>query len=331
LPAAAEALVEITRGDILESVHHGHWAVVRSSGEIVDCAGDPETVAFPRSSAKMIQALPLLESGAGRDLTAEHLALACASHAGERRHIERVARWLSDLGLDEHALCCGPQASRDPELHDEMIRTGEAVTRIFNNCSGKHTGFLTVAKHLHADLYYVDPENPVQRAVRDAFEDVTGAPSPGYGIDGCSAPNFATTVHGLAWAMARFAAARSDGDARERAAVMLREAIMTHPELVSGRNRPTALLNRAAAGKAAVKSGAEGVYVAILPEQELGVAVKVADGASRASEVTIAALLTRLGVVDPADPAVAGFLDRPVTNYMGQIVGAERPVIGLTG
>ena len=173
-------------------------------GEIVETWGDPERTVLPRSSAKMLQALPLLESGAGAGLTAEQLALACASHSGERRHVDRVERWLADLGLDDAALCCGPQSSRDRALRHEMIRDGVPVTRSFNNCSGKHAGFLTLAKHLGTGLDYVDPDNPVQIAVRAAFEDMCGEDSPGFGIDGCSAPNFAASLKGIARAMARF-------------------------------------------------------------------------------------------------------------------------------
>jgi L-asparaginase II len=325
----AVPMVEVTRGGFLESIHHGHAVIARADGGIVEAWGDPDIVMLPRSSAKMIQALPLLESGAGAELSTEHLALACASHSGERRHVEKVSRWLSDMRLDETALKCGPQPSSDAALADEMIRAGEPVTRLFNNCSGKHTGFLTLAKHLRANLDYVDPDHPVQLAVREAFEVVTDAPSPGFGIDGCSAPNFATTLTGLARAMAVFAVARDDGSVRERAAVRLRDAMIAHPGLVSGRDRLFSNLMSASIEPVVVKSGAEGVYVAILPNQGLGVALKIADGASRASEAAITALLVRLGALSPAHPSVSQYLDRPILNRDGIVTGAVRPVGGL--
>ncbi len=325
----AVPLAEIHRGKFLESLHLGHAVVARPNGEIVDAWGDPDLVVLPRSSIKMMQALPLLETGAGRDLSTERLALACASHSGERRHVEKVGRWLADIGLDEHALCCGPQISRNPELRDQMIRSGEPVTRLFNNCSGKHAGFLTVARHIGAGLDYVDPANPVQKGVREAFEDMCGEDSPGFGIDGCSAPNFAASLKGLAKAMARFAVAGQGSGSRDDAAARLRDAMMEHPELVSGTGRACARLMQAAGGRAAIKTGAEGFYTAILPELGLGVALKVADGATRASEVAIAAILVRLGVLDPKDPIVAGFLHRPILNWDGLKTGFERPAAGL--
>ncbi len=325
----AVPMAEATRGDFIESIHRGHAVISRSDGRIVEAWGDAQIVTFPRSSAKMIQALPLLESGAGADLTSQHLALACASHSGERRHVEKVSRWLSDIGLDETALKCGPQPSRDDALAEEMIRAAEPVTRLFNNCSGKHTGFLALAKHLKADLNYVDPDHPVQLAVREAFEAVIDAPSPGFGIDGCSAPNFATTLSGLARAMAVFAEAREDGSVRERAAARLRDAMIAHPELVSGKDRAFSNLISAATEPFVAKSGAEGVYVAILPNQGIGVALKIADGAARASEAAITALLVRLGAVDAGHPAVLRYLDCPILNRDGIVTGAVRPASGL--
>lgn len=325
----AVSMVEIYRGGFLESVHRGHAVALTPNGDVVAQWGDPDRVILPRSSAKMIQALPLMESGAGAHLTSEQLALACASHSGELRHVERVNRWLADLGLDDDALLCGPQASRDRELRHEMIRRGEPVTRVFNNCSGKHTGFLTLAMHLGAPLNYVDPDNPVQVAVKAAFEDMTGQDSLGFGIDGCSAPNFVTTVRGLAQAAAKFAVAGETSGARDRAAAALRDAIMKHPELVSGKGRACAAFMTAANTPIAVKTGAEGVFLAILPEQEVGLAVKIEDGATRASEVATAALLTQLGALDADHPMVARYLKRPIRNWDGLVTGFERPAAAL--
>lgn len=323
------AMVEVFRGDILESIHFGHAVIARANGEIVDAWGNPEQVILPRSSVKILQALPLLESGAGKHLKSEQLALACASHSGERRHVEKVSQWLDSLGLDENALRCGPQSSRDRSLRHEMIRNSEPVTRVFNNCSGKHTGFLTLTKHLQAGPDYVDPGHPVQKAVRTAFEEMTGEESTGFGIDGCSAPNFATTVRGLARAMANCAVARQGSGARNKAAAALTDAMMAHPEMVSGKGRACAAIMNAAKGKAAVKTGAEGVFIAILPELELGIALKIADGATRASEIAIVALLCRLGVLDKAEPAVAHYLNTPVNNWDGLMTGYMRPVEGV--
>ncbi|MBM9593474.1 asparaginase [Rhodobacteraceae bacterium MCCB 386] len=314
-------MAEVWRGDFLECVHLGHAVIADASGGIVRSWGDPEAVILPRSSCKMIQALPLVESGA--DLTTEQLALACASHNGAEIHVSRVGRWLAELGLSDDALRCGPQDPDDEPEHARLIRAHAAPAQMHNNCSGKHAGFLTLTQRMGAGPEYVDPAHPVQRAVREAFEEVTDQPSPGYVIDGCSAPNFATTLRGLARAMAVFASAHERGTARDRAAQRLVEAMVAHPALVAGEGRACTGLMRAMDG-VAVKTGAEGVFVAILPRQRLGVALKIADGATRASEAAIAAILVLLGVLDPARPEARRLLHRPTLSRRGALAGEVR-------
>lgn len=332
--AEAEILVEVWRGPLAESVHRGHAVVCDAGGQIVAAWGDPEKVILPRSSVKMLQALPLVESGAAdaAGLHPEHLALACASHQGAAMHTTRVLRWLAALGLSEHDLRCGAHPPQDDDTRHALICAGHAPGQAHNNCSGKHAGFLTLARHLRAGPEYVEPEHPVQRAVRDAFEEMTGAPSPGFGIDGCSAPNFACTLSGLARALAGMAAARTDGaGVRERAAARLVAAMRVHPELVAGEGRACTELMRAMGGRVAVKTGAEAVFTAILPERGLGIALKIEDGTTRASECAIAAILARLGALDPAHPAAARRLNPTLRNWRGRETGAIRPAAALAG
>ena len=202
-------MAEIWRGPFLESVHLGHAVICGADGEIVQAWGDPTVVVMPRSSSKMLQALPLIESGAAdaHGLTTEQLALSCASHQGAAIHTDRVNAWLGNLGLSDSDFRCGPQEPSDRPTMEALIRAGEKPCQVHNNCSGKHAGFLTLTRHLKAGPDYVTPDHAVQKACLEAFESVTGESSPGFGIDGCSAPNFATTLHGMARAMAFFAAA----------------------------------------------------------------------------------------------------------------------------
>lgn len=329
LREAAHPMAELWRGELLESAHVGHAVVCDATGGIVAAWGAPGAVIYPRSSCKMIQALPLVESGAATGLSDSRLALACASHEGAPMHVAAVNAWLADMGLRDGDLRCGTEVSRDRTLKLAMIRADEAPRQVHNNCSGKHAGFLTLARHLKAGPEYVDLDHPVQLSVRAAFEEVTGLPSPGFGIDGCSAPNFATTVHGLARAMARFAAAREGADARQTAMVALRRAMVAHPDLVAGEGRACTELMRAMNGRVAVKTGAEGVYVAILPDQGLGVALKIVDGATRASECAIAAILVALGVLERDHPMTRKRLNRAELNRAGTVVGAFHAAPGF--
>ncbi|MEQ6249604.1 asparaginase [Sulfitobacter sp. HNIBRBA3233] len=323
---APHPFAEIWRGPFLESVHSGHAVICDAKGEIVEAWGDPTVTVLPRSSSKMIQALPLLRSGAAKShgLGTEQLALACASHEGAPIHVEKVGAWMKDLGLSDDAFRCGAQETRDRGLLEAQIRAGESPCQIHNNCSGKHAGFLTLARHLGAGPEYVDPDHPVQRACLDAFEDVTGETSPGFGIDGCSAPNPAASLHGIARAMARFAAAPEDS-----AEAQLHQAMRLHPELVAGEGRACTELMRATGGKVALKTGAEGFFIAIWPERKIGIALKAACGTTRAAEAAIAALLVRLGALDANHPATLKRINAPIRNWRGTETGILKPAAGL--
>ena len=193
---SASPFAEIWRGAFLESVHSGHAVVCDEKGQIVQSWGDPTQIILPRSSSKMIQALPLITSGAAdkAGLTTEQLALSCASHQGAAIHTDRVGAWLETLGLGDDDFRCGPQEPADKEARDTLIRSYETPCQIHNNCSGKHAGFLTLTQYLRAGPEYVDLDHPVQKACLDAFQEVTQETSPGFGIDGCSAPNHACTL-----------------------------------------------------------------------------------------------------------------------------------------
>ena len=327
----SEIMAEVWHGDFLECVHRGHVAICNAKGELLASWGDPEAVVLPRSSCKMLQALPLVESGAAAHfgLKTEQLALSCASHSGAHIHTDRVNAWLNGLDLNEADLRCGGHMPRDEEAMKELICADHCFDQTHNVCSGKHSGFLTLNKHLGGGSEYIDISHPVQKAVKAAIEEMAGEATQGYVIDGCSAPNFALTLQGFARALARMADPSGLGRVREEAATSLVAAMGKHPELVAGETRATTDLMRAMDGKVAVKSGAEGVFVAILPEQGIGVALKIEDGATRASECVMAALLMHLGVADAAHPLVRKHLFCEQRNCNNFLVGSVRPSAAL--
>lgn len=329
---AAVDLIEVWRGDLMECVHRGHIVVAGADGGIVQAWGDPDALIYPRSAFKMIQALPLIESGAADalGLRDDQLALACASHQGAAIHTDRVQAWLAALGLTDDDLRCGPQPPNDVPARDRLIKTDKSPCQYHNNCSGKHSGFLTLNQHLGGGAEYIEIDHPVQKAVFAAFEEVTGEVSPCYGIDGCSAPSHATSVHGLARAMAQFATAQDRSDTRASAQTRLVTAMTDYPELVSGEGQPCTELMRACAGRAAIKGGADGAYVAILPDLRLGVALKIVDGSERAKEAAIAAVLIKLGALDHNHPAARRRVNSVMKNWRGLVVGSVRPAAILS-
>jgi L-asparaginase II len=311
-------LVEITRGSLVESVHRGAIAIVDAGGAVRFSLGDVAVPVYTRSSLKPIQALPLVETGAADafGVSDEEVALACASHSGEPMHVRRVAVWLERIGCREADLACGPQVPRYEPASEEMVRSGEKPSRLHNNCSGKHTGFLSVAKHLKAPVEgYVRLDHPVQQAVLTSLRALSGYVDPASGVDGCAAPNFALPLSAFARALAQISGRRTLGAGR------ILRAMTAYPELVAGTGRTCTALMRAAHGKAVVKIGAEGVYAAMLPDLGLGVALKIDDGAGRAAETVIAAMLVKLGAIDPA----ADLIRTPITNTRGDVVGERRP------
>lgn len=326
-------LAEVWRGPILECVHRGTAVVCRPDGEILEAWGDAARRILPRSSCKMVQALPLVESGAADQagLRPEHLALSCASHNGAHLHTDLASQWLADLGLGEPDLRCGPQIPADPPAQDGLRDSGKPPTQIHNNCSGKHSGMLTLNRHLGGGAEYIDPDHPVQTAIRAATAETHGEDVSDFATDGCSAPNFAVSLKGLATAMAGFAAPnQAFSGARASAAARLRDAMMAHPVLVAGEGRACTHIMRACAGKAAVKTGAEGVFVGILPEAGLGIALKIDDGSTRGSHAAIAALLSRYGALDLKHPAYTTYADAPLLNRRNIDCGRIRAAAALT-
>ncbi|MEX2518113.1 MAG: asparaginase [Paracoccaceae bacterium] len=326
------------RAGFIEREHHGRVAIVdgRAAGTaLVAALGDVEAVFLPRSSCKILQALPMVESGAAdaARLSPRLLALSCASHQGSDAHAGMAAGWLAEMGLSEADLECGAQTSSDDDTRKRMIRVDEAPTQLHNNCSGKHTGFLCQARHLGAPAAgYVSRDHAVQKAVAAATAEMAGEDVERFAIDGCSAPNFALSLHGLARAAARIAAAETAlSGARRDAAIRLREAMAAHPFEVAGEGRSCTQLMRAGGGRLMVKTGAEGAFIAILPELGLGVALKIDDGNTAGAECAMAGILVALGALDAEHPGVAKWLHPVEVNRRGVICGGGAPAPAITG
>ncbi len=324
-------LVETTRGGMVESWHRGSAVVCDAAGRVVMAWGEPDEPVYARSALKPLQALPLVASGAADafGLGPAELALACASHHGEPVHVERVRSWLGRIGLAEGDLECGAHRPADQAAADALVRAGAAPSALHNNCSGKHAGFLATARHLGEPTRgYIAADHPVQRRVVAAVEAMSGldlsqAPR---GTDGCGIPVVALPLAGLARAMARMADPQDVPPALAAASGRLLAAMAAEPLMVSGSTGFATALLRAAGAELCAKPGAEGVYAAALRRRGLGVALKIEDGAARASEVALGAILVRLGALDHAAVAAMGErLRPPVHNVAGRAVGEIRP------
>lgn len=332
-PAAHAPLTVVTRGDAVESVHAGSVAVVDADGTLLYAAGDPHVRTFTRSALKPLQALPFVAAGghARFGLTQPEVALLCASHSGEPRHVEAAAAILAKAGNSAADLQCGTHPPHGYQARDE-VPPPPPYSPLAHNCSGKHAGMLahcTACAYTKAD--YLDPAHPLQREIRRAvsvFTDVA-EDALGMGIDGCSAPNYAVPLGSLARAFARLAAAGDDPD-YGAAPRTLADAMTAHPVMVSGEGRSDLALTQAGRGDWVTKIGAEGVQAIGVRSRGWGIAVKVADGAVRGLHPATVATLDQLGLLDDAARAALARWARPeVRNYRGTVTGHAEPVVVL--
>lgn len=326
--------VELLRGSLVESRHIVHIAVADARGGLRAWSGNRELVAFVRSSIKMFQALPLVEDSAAQalGLTPEELALCTASHSGEPRHVEIARSILRKASAGEDALACGAHEPLHALSAQALERAGTPPGRIHNNCSGKHAGMLALARH-HGWPFegYHRLEHPVQQRVIETLARWTGLAVENIpvAVDGCGVPTFAVPLDRAARACAAFAAA-----AREQTpAQTIVDAMTSHPEMVAGTGRLCTALMRATAGRLFAKVGAEGYYLCGVPEEGIGLALKVEDGARRAAEPALLAALHSLDLVAPQElDALAAFARPAVRNTRGELVGELRArIVWSTG
>ncbi|KAA2253369.1 asparaginase [Solihabitans fulvus] len=308
-----QVVAEVWRGEFLESVHHGSVIALDANGAPVLAVGQPERIAYPRSSNKPIQALAMLRNGL--DLDGELLALASASHSGEDFHIAGVRRILESAGLTVDDLQCTPDLPIGERALAAHLAAGLGKAPVYMNCSGKHAAMLaTCVRNGWPTANYLDPTHPLQVAMVETLEDLAGEPVGAVGVDGCGAPLFGISLTGLARAFGRLASAPAGSHERRIA-----DAMSNHPEWVGGTDRDVTSLMRGLPG-AVAKDGAEGVYALGLPDGS-AVALKIADGSSRARPVVMVAALRMLGVnVAP----LADLATVPVLGH-GEPVGAVRP------
>jgi len=292
-------LIEVTRGSLVESTHVGAIAVVRTDGSLALRLGDVDRPVFPRSSIKSIQCLPLIESGAAErfGFTDAEIALACASHVGSERHVGVAVGMLHKIGLCESALGCGAHAPLGSSAAKALWRSGQEPDQLHNNCSGKHAGMLATAKHLGEPIAgYWEPDHPVQQRIHDIMTGLTGLPlgREVMGIDGCSVPNWAMPLRTMAAMFARLVTGDRLPAHRSAAFSRIMAACWKEPELVAGIGRADSIVMEKLPGRVFMKTGAEGVYCGGFPELGLGFALKIDDGATRASAGAVMALVERI-------------------------------------
>lgn len=337
-------LVEVTRDDIVESIHFGAFVLVNSSGDLLAHCGNTDLITYPRSSMKPFQALPFIERGGAEafGFSAQEIAIMCASHSGTELHRQVLAGMHEKIGTREADLACGVHWPGDSDTRDAMKKAGLEPTPFCHNCSGKHTGMLAHARLRDWDIKdYLDPQHPVQVSIREALAEMVGmAPDEmPLGTDGCSAPVYGIPLRNMAHALALLADPVGLKETRAQACQTMTAAMMAHPVMIAGPGKFDTVLMTVADGKTFSKGGAEGYQaIGILPgviyegSPGLGIAVKISDGDAkgRARASVTLSILHALGVLDKADlEQLAPYGNVPVKNWRKKIVGEVRPVFSL--
>lgn len=320
-------LVNRWRGNAIESRHRGAVAVVEASGQVFAALGDVQRAVFPRSAIKFLQAIPFVESGAieAYGLDGRHIALSCSSHNGEPIHAGLAQDWLERIGCTHDDLECGAELPLHQATQFELMAQGRGPQRHHHNCSGKHLGFLSTCKQLgEATHDYRLYNHAAQQRWFQVLESLTNTrvSQLPWGYDGCAIPTLALPLQRVALAMARFGVPSRFEGQRRTAVERIHAAITANPYLVAGKERLCTSLMERLAPNILVKVGADGVYTAVIPEHELGVAIKIDDGNDAAARVALGAVLQTLGVLAPEEIKALGEYFRPtVNNSRGETIG----------
>ena len=328
-----QLLVEVTRNDVVESRHFGSAVVCDDRGNVLHSWGDIEKLIFPRSALKPLLAIDLVNSGASEHfgLSDAEISMACASHQGEPMHQQLVTAWLDRLGLTDDHLACGADLPDDVDSAHKLLVSGQQGCRVHHNCSGKHAGFLTTALHLEMpleDFHLVD--HPLQQISMNGLSNLAGINVLDYpiGVDGCGFPAPTMPLFKLALMVARFANPADLADDRAQAIFRIQQAIIREPLYAAGHGTVVSELNQVTNGAVLAKTGAEGVLTAALPEQGLGIALKISDGSARARSAALLEILDHLGVLTDAEKKQLQAHTIPqIENSRGLVVGEIRAAL----
>ncbi|MFY0673709.1 MAG: asparaginase [Bacteroidia bacterium] len=318
-------LVERTRGQIVESFHSGSICLVNKQGEIIFSLGDVNQLSFTRSALKPFQSIPLIESGAadGFNLTDQEIAVTCGSHNAEAEHLQAVNSILKKIELDKSNLKCGPQLPTGRIPRNEIRKTGAKAEDIHNNCSGKHAGFLALCKYLGWSTdNYIDVEHTSQILIKNTCAELFEIAPEAFilGEDGCSAPNYATTLYQQAIGYKNLVS-NNHSQVRNLSCKRIVQACLRNPLLVAGRERYCTELIEASKGKVFGKTGADGVYCMSFPDLGFGCAIKIDDGKMGPQYFVAQALINALGI--DLKGKLYHYISSPVKNWNKHNVGVQ--------
>ena len=317
-------MVEVIRGGFTESTHRGVAVLINSNGEILQEWGNSNTLIYPRSALKPIQSLNLYKDGVAKalGLSDNLIALTTASHHAENIHQKMINNWLKKINLKEKHLSCGPSWPWNIKDQFKAHSKYKVKRKIFHNCSGKHCGHLAVSKYKNLPIKnYQNKDHPIQKDLIKLIEDLSKYKIKNIGVDGCTMPNPLIPLKKFTFAMAQLADYKKLNE-HSTIAKRIFDSCVKFPEITGGSKSINSILTKLSKGKIFVKNGAEGVFVAIIPEQKSALVVKIIDGAKRAAEVAIAGLLSELKIIN--NEKINKIKKIPIKNSANQIIGSMK-------
>ena len=320
-------MVEVTRSGEVESFHHGVAVLINSSGDILKEWGNSDLNIFPRSALKPIQTLNLYKDGLANsmNITEEQIAITTASHHAEKNHLEIISNWLRKINISEENLACGHDWPWNLEDKFKEKLKNKIKRRIYHNCSGKHCGHLAVCKHKNLNLKnYHEKTHPLQKDLIQLIENLSDYKIKNIGVDGCTLPNPLMPLKKFALAASRLTDDKKLNENKDIAKKIFNSCV-NFPEITGGRNSANCILTKLANKRIFFKNGAEGVFLALIPEINSALVVKILDGAARAAETAIAGLISELNIIDENE--LAKLKSSEVINSTGQKIGKMRFVL----
>ena len=317
-------MVEVTRSDFIESTHYGVAVLINSNGEILREWGNSNILIYPRSALKPIQSLNLYKDGVaeGLNLSDDFIALTTASHHAEPIHQKMISKWLKKIKLKENHLSCGPSWPWNITDQFKAHAKYKVKRKIFHNCSGKHCGHLAVSLYKNLPIKnYQNKNHPIQKDLIKLTEDLSKYKIKNIGVDGCTLPNPLIPLKKFALAAAQLADYKKLGE-YSVIAKRIFDSCVKFPEIAGGSKSTNSILTKLSNGRVFFKNGAEGVFVAIIPEKKSALAVKIIDGTRRAAEVAIAGLISELKIIN--NDQIEKIKKRPVKNSANQIIGSMK-------
>ena len=314
--------VNIHRGEQIESTHTIHAIVINKNKQNIFSCGNPKKITCIRSSFKPFQAYPIIYYGGHKKykFTQSEIALLCASHNGEPKHVNAAQNMLKKIKLTHKKLECGQHFPSHIQTKRKIIQNKIKLKPLYNNCSGKHVGMLTLSKLLkNKTKNYIQPNHPVQKSILEFLNTNHSLKPSSIGVDGCGAIAPFFPIQDIAQLYLDF------GLSLDPNYLTLYKAITKFPYMIAGQNRFDSFFTKLMNGQGLCKGGAEGViglYLKSIKHGPIALGLKVEDGNHRARAAAVVRILKEIQALPLTQTSkLEQFTNKPRLNHSKRKIG----------